>query len=105
MPVGNLVSGLNQRGRMAPGQDVVIGQTRTNRDFAGALTSGQAPWTSSLSVTHGPGGPPRRMKVGSMSGPLGRPLLRGGGERRVDRISDLRACRWRPGIFNPGIFR
>src|SRR5829696_5736262 len=48
---------------------------------------------SHLSVTHGPGGPPRRMKMGNMSGPLGRPLLRGGGERRVDRISHLRACR------------
>src|SRR5215211_4603484 len=30
---------------------------------------------------------------GSAVGPLGRPLLRGGGERRVDRISDLRVCR------------
>src|SRR5215211_6735982 len=29
---------------------------------------------------------------GSAVGPLGRPLLRGGGERRVDRISDLRVC-------------
>src|SRR5215203_7322633 len=29
---------------------------------------------------------------GSTVGPLGRPLLRGGGERRVDRISDLRVC-------------
>ena len=65
--------------------------------------AGLEPGTSSLSVTHGPGGLPRRMKMCSMSGPLGRPLLRGGGERRVDRISDLRACRWRPGIFNPGI--
>src|SRR5215211_6317934 len=33
------------------------------------------------------------MKTGSASEPLGRPLLRGGGERRVDRISDLRVCR------------
>jgi hypothetical protein len=30
--------------------------------------------------------------MGSAAGPQGRPLLRGGGERRVDRISDLRVC-------------
>jgi hypothetical protein len=29
---------------------------------------------------------------GSAAGPQGRPLLHGGGERRVDRISDLRVC-------------
>jgi hypothetical protein len=29
---------------------------------------------------------------GSAVGPLGRPLLRGGGERRVGHISDLRVC-------------
>ena len=29
---------------------------------------------------------------GSAVGPLGRPLLRGGGKRRVDRISDLGVC-------------
>src|SRR5215211_2365514 len=54
---------------------------------------GLEPPASSLSVTHGPAGPPWRMKTGSASEPLGRPLLRGGGERRVDRISDLRVCR------------
>jgi hypothetical protein len=32
------------------------------------------------------------MKTGSKTGPLGGPLLRGGGERRVDRISDLRVA-------------
>jgi hypothetical protein len=47
--------------------------------------------------------PTRRMKMGTAAGPQGHPLLRGGGERRVDRISDLRACCWRSGNFNPGI--
>jgi hypothetical protein len=50
------------------------------------------------------GGPPRRMKMGSAIGPLGRPLLRGEGKRRVDRISDLRVCCGR-GSFSTQISR
>jgi hypothetical protein len=42
------------------------------------------PWPSAGHPAH---------ESGSATGPLGRPLLRGGGERRVDRISDLRVCR------------
>jgi hypothetical protein len=75
--------------------------------FAGhrsvASLPGLEPGTSSVSVVMGRWPTPAD-EMGSAAGPLGRPLLPGGGERRVDRISDLRACRWRPGIFNPGIF-
>jgi hypothetical protein len=57
-------------------------------------TEGESPEvTSSLSVTHGLGGPPWRMKIGQRIRAPGRPLLRGEGRRRVDRISDLRVCR------------
>jgi hypothetical protein len=71
-------------------------RTKESRARAGrpdSHPSWRPPAMRVLSVTHGPGGPPWRMKTGSVSGPLGRPLLRGGGERRVDRISDLRVCR------------
>jgi hypothetical protein len=47
--------------------------------------------TSSLSVVMGLATHPGA-RNGSAVVPLGRPLLRGGGERRVDRISDLRVC-------------
>jgi hypothetical protein len=41
------------------------------------------PWPCRATLAH---------ENGSASGPLGRPRLRGGGERRVGRISDLRVC-------------
>src|SRR5512132_3017204 len=44
------------------------------------------------------------MKMGSAAGPQGRRLLRGGGERRVDRISDLRVCCGR-GSFSTQVSR
>jgi hypothetical protein len=47
--------------------------------------------TASLSVVMGRWPTPAH-ENGSAVGPLGRPLLRGGGKRRVDRISDLRVC-------------
>jgi hypothetical protein len=45
----NLAPGLDQRGRVAPDHDMVIGQMRTNRDLAEALGSKVRPAASQAS--------------------------------------------------------